>query len=58
MSEYNKIHLKVFLELLRTYHNGIGVAYDAHPQEELAHALSSEASTITKAYLLTRDKHQ
>ena len=58
MSEYDKIHLEVFLELLRTYHNGIGVTHAAQPQEEVGYAIGKEASTITKAYLLARDKHQ
>ena len=56
VKEYNEIHLKVFLELLRTYHNGIGVTHAAQPQEEVGYAIGKEASAITKAYLLARDK--
>ena len=56
MKEYNEIHLKVFLELLRTYHNGIGVTHAAQPQEEVGYHISKEASTITKAYLLAREE--
>jgi hypothetical protein len=52
--EFKEIHLKVFLELLRTYHNGIGVSHGAEPQEDVARNLSIEANTITEAYLYSR----
>lgn len=56
MKEYNDIHLKVFLELLRTYHDGIGVTHGVQPPEEAGYYLSKEASAITKAYLLAKEK--
>lgn len=56
MKEYNDIHLKVFIELLRTYHNNIGISHGANPQHEVGYMLSKEASVITKAYLLGREK--
>lgn len=52
--EFKEIHLQVFLELLRTYHNGIGVHHGAEPQENVARNLSVEANIMTKTYLSSR----
>lgn len=41
---------QVFLELLRSYHNGIGVTHTAEPQAEVGEQLAREADIIVRAY--------
>ena len=44
---------KVFIELLRTYHDGIGKTHAAEPQKEVAHNLAKEAYFIAMEYFRT-----
>lgn len=50
---YEQFHQQVFLELLRFYHNGIGVTHAAEPQDEVAVALAQETNVIVKKYFET-----
>jgi len=43
----------IFLELLRTYHDGIGVTHAADSQKEVAHNLAKEAYFMAMEYLRT-----
>jgi hypothetical protein len=56
--EYNKHELLrkyIFLELLRSYHNGIGVSHGAESQKEVARNLSKEAYFMALEYEKTID---
>ena len=41
---------KIFIELLRSYHDGIGVTHGAQPQVEVANALAKEAYFMAMEY--------
>jgi hypothetical protein len=41
---------QIFLELLRSYHDGIGVTHAAEPQDEVGEQLAREADVIVRAY--------
>lgn len=43
----------VFIELLRAYHDGIGVTHGAQPQTEVAHHLAKEAYFMVMEYKRT-----
>lgn len=43
----------VFIELLRSYHDGIGVTHGAQPQVEVAHHLTREAYFMVMEYKRT-----
>lgn len=54
--EYDKHQLlmqDIFLELLRSYHNGIGVTHAAEPQIDVAHNLAKEAYFMVLEYKRT-----
>jgi hypothetical protein len=40
----------IFLELLRAYHNGIGITHGAQPQVEAAHHIAKEAYFMAMEY--------
>jgi hypothetical protein len=40
----------LFLELLRSYHNGIGVTHGAQPQIDVAHHIAKEAYFMAMEY--------
>lgn len=44
---------KIFLELLRTYHDGMGKTHAAEPQKEVAHNLAKEAYFMSLEYFRT-----
>lgn len=46
-SEFTKL---IFIELLRSYHDGIGVTHGAQPQAEVAHHLAKEAYFMAMEY--------
>lgn len=51
--EYNKHRLlvkEIFLELLRSYHNGIGVTHAAEPQNNVANNLAKKAYFMALEY--------
>ena len=51
--EYDKhqsLQKDIFLELLRSYHNGIGVSHGAEPQIDVAHNLAKEAYFMALEY--------
>lgn len=48
-----KLIEKIFLELLRTYHNGIEVSHPAEDQKEVAHNLAKEAYFMSMEYTRT-----
>lgn len=41
---------QIFIELLRSYHEGIGVTHSAHPQVEVAGHLAKEASLMAAEF--------
>ena len=41
---------EIFMELLRTYHNGIGVTHSAQPQIDVAHHIAKEAYFMAMEY--------
>lgn len=43
----------IFLELLRTYHDKIGVTHGAEPQEEVVRNLTKEAYFMALEYMRT-----
>lgn len=49
MSEF-ELTGKIFIELLRSYHDGIGVTHGAQPQVEVANALAKEAYFMAMEY--------
>ena len=54
--EYNKHELlrkDIFLELLRSYHNGIGISHGSEPQKDVAHNLAKEAYFMALEYQRT-----
>jgi len=56
--EYEAMHMKVFMELLRAYNAGVGVTHGANPLNEVTDSLFDEASAITDVYfsrLTTKD---
>lgn len=46
----------IFIELLRHYHNGIGVEHGAYPQDEVAHNLAKEAYFMAIEFERTIDE--
>ena len=44
---------KIFIELLRTYHEGIGITHALCEQKEVAHDLAKEAYFMALEYLRT-----
>lgn len=40
----------IFIELLRSYHSGIGVTHGAQPQIEVAHHIAKEAYFMAMEY--------
>lgn len=44
---------KIFIELLSSYHDGIGVSHSAHPQGEVSHSLAREAYFMAKEFKAT-----
>lgn len=47
---HDSLRRDIFLELLRYYHNGIGVTHGAEPQKEVAHNLAKEAYFMALEY--------
>lgn len=45
----------IFIELLRNYHNGVGVEYSARPQKEAAHHLARDAYIMATEFNQTID---
>lgn len=41
---------QIFIELLRAYHEGIGVAHGAEPKKEVAHNLAKESYFMAMEY--------
>lgn len=41
---------QIFIELLRSYHDGVGVTHSAHPQMEVAGQLAKEASLMATEF--------
>lgn len=53
MDDFTK---SIFLELLRSYHDGIGVSHGAQPQKEVAHYLTKEAYFMALEYKRTMEE--
>ena len=47
---------QIFMELLRSYHDGIGVTHAANPQGEVAHHLAKEAYFMAVEFERTIDE--
>ena len=47
---------RIFIELLRSYHDGIGQTNGAHPQKEVAHNLAKESYFMALEYKRTIDE--
>lgn len=41
---------QIFIELLRAYHEGIGVTHGVQPQKEVAHYLAKESYFMAMEY--------
>lgn len=53
---YRKLTQKIFLELLRSYHEGINVTHAALPQDEVTRELAKEAYFMAVEYARTIDE--
>jgi len=51
--DFEGMRQQIFLELLRSYHAGVGVTHSAEPQEDVAYQLGCEAYAMTKMYFQT-----
>lgn len=40
----------IFIELLRSYHDGIGVTHGAQPQKDVAHHIAKDAYFMAMEY--------
>ena len=49
-SRHMELTKLIFIELLRSYHNGINVSHAAEPQNEVAHNLAKEAYFMAVEY--------
>lgn len=47
---FEEITKNIFIELLRSYHDGIGVTHAAEPQDKVGEQLAREADVIVRAY--------
>ena len=53
MKSIDDLTQAIFIELLRTYHDGINVAHAAQPQKEIARNLAEEAYMMADEYRRT-----
>lgn len=51
--EFDELTRSIFMELLRSYHDGIGKTHGAYPQKEVVHNLAKEAYFMALEYQRT-----